>query len=104
MPGVDGYFPSLRPPRLLLPYRRCSRSRSEFSRIAFFFAIGTGIGGVVSPWLFANLINEGREILYLGFIVLSATMTAAALIELIWGVAAERRPLEDVARPLTFIK
>jgi hypothetical protein len=37
-----------------------SRSRSEFSRIAFFFAIGTGIGGVVSPWLFANLINEGR--------------------------------------------
>jgi len=72
--------------------------------IAFFFAIGTGIGGVVSPWLFANLINEGRESLYLGFIVLSATMTAAALIELIWGVAAERRPLEDVARPLTFIK
>jgi hypothetical protein len=69
-----------------------------------FFAIGTGIGGVVSPWLCANLINEGRESLYLGFIVLSATMTAAALIELIWGVAAERRPLEDVARPLTFIK
>ena len=71
--------------------------------IAFFFAIGTGIGGVVSPWL-TNLINEGRESLYLGFIVLSATMTAAALIELIWGVAAERRPLEDVARQLTFIK
>jgi hypothetical protein len=104
MPGVDGYF-LLRFGRrdCCLPYRRCSRSRSEFSRIAFFFAIGTGIGGVVSPWLFANLINEGRESLYLGFIVLSATMTAAALIELIWGVAAERRPLEDVARPLTFI-
>src|SRR5258708_37754194 len=34
----------------------------------------------------------------------SPQMTAAALIELIWGVAAERRPLEDVARPLTFIK
>jgi MFS family permease len=72
--------------------------------IAFFFAIGTGIGGVVGPWWFANLINEGRESLYLGFVVLSAAMTAAALIELIWGVAAERRPLEDVARPLTFIK
>ena len=40
----------------------------------------------------------------LGYIVLSATMIAAALIELIWGVAAERRPLEDVARPLTFVK
>src|SRR5258708_25139827 len=60
--------------------------------IAFFFAIGTGIGGVVGPWWFANLINEGRESLYLGFVVLSAAMTAAALIELIWGVAAERRP------------
>jgi MFS family permease len=60
--------------------------------IAFFFAIGTGIGGVVGPWWFANLINEGRENLYLGFVVLSAAMTAAALIELIWGVAAERRP------------
>jgi len=40
----------------------------------------------------------------LGYIVLSATMIAAALIELIWGVAAERRPLEDVARPLHFRK
>jgi len=60
--------------------------------IAFFFAIGTGIGGVVGPWWFANLINEGRESLYLGFVVLSVAMTAAALIELIWGVAAERRP------------
>jgi MFS family permease len=60
--------------------------------IAFFFAIGTGIGGVVGPWWFANLINEGRESLYLGFVVLSAAMIAAALTELIWGVAAERRP------------
>src|SRR5258708_25317693 len=59
--------------------------------IAFFFAIGTGIGGVVGPWWFANLINEGRESLYFGFFVLSAAMTAAALIELILGVAAERR-------------
>ncbi len=105
MPGV-GWLLSFASAAAIAAYLTagCSRSRSEFSRIAFFFAIGTGIGGVVSPWLFANLINEGRESLYLGFIVLSATMTAAALIELIWGVAAERRPLEDVARPLTFIK
>jgi len=72
--------------------------------IAFFFAVGTGIGGVISPWLFAALITEGRASLYSGYLVLSATMIAAALIELLWGVPAERRPLEDVARPLTFVK
>src|SRR5258708_15488501 len=60
--------------------------------IAFFFAIGTGIGGVVGPWWFSNLINEGRGSLYFGFFVLSAAMTAAAFIELILGVAAGRRP------------
>ena len=90
---------SLRPPRVAayLTAGEIFPLEIRALAIAFFFAIGTGIGGVVSPWLFANLINEGRESLYLGFIVLSATMTAAALIELIWGVAAERRPLEDVA-------
>jgi hypothetical protein len=44
------------------------------------------------------------ERLYLEFIIGSAAMVAAALIEMIWGVAAERRPLEDIARPLTFAK
>jgi MFS family permease len=71
--------------------------------IAFFFAVGTGIGAV-SLWLLATLIGQGPESLYWGFIVGSAAMVAAAVIELIWGVAAERRPLEDVARPLTFIE
>ena len=45
--------------------------------IAFFFAVGTGIGGVVSPWLFATLIKEGPKSLYLGYILFSAAMIAA---------------------------
>ena len=56
--------------------------------------VGFGVSGI------AVVLPGGN----LGYIVLSATMIAAALIELIWGVAAERRPLEDVARPLTFVK
>ena len=56
---------------------------------------------MTAPKANARQVNRAAM---MGFIVLSATMTAAALIELIWGVAAERRPLEDVARPLTFIK
>jgi hypothetical protein len=30
-------------------------------------------------------------------------MIAAAAVEALWGVAAERKPLEAVARPLSFI-
>src|SRR6266436_2780363 len=71
--------------------------------IAFFFAVGTSIA-VPAPTVFAALIQEERKtLLFLGYLVLSTTMIAAALIELLWGVRAERRPLEDVARPLTFV-
>jgi hypothetical protein len=70
--------------------------------IAFFFAVGTGVAAP-GPWIFATLIQEGRSSLYSGYLVLSTTMIAAALIELLWGVPAERKPLEDVARPLTFV-
>ena len=80
IPGVMLLSSSLRPPRVAayLTAGEIFPLEIRALAIAFFFAIGTGIGGVVSPWLFANLINEGRESLYLGFIVLSATMTAAA--------------------------
>jgi len=72
--------------------------------IAFFFAIGTAIGGVVSPSLFAALATGEAANLYSGYLVLAMAMISAALIELLWGVAAERKPLETVARPLTFVE
>jgi hypothetical protein len=31
-------------------------------------------------------------------------MTGAALVEACWGVAAERKPLETVSRPLSFVE
>jgi len=34
----------------------------------------------------------------------SALMILAAIIEMIWGLAAERKPLEAVARPLSSVK
>ena len=65
--------------------------------IAFFYAIGTGIGGVAGPWLFGTLIDTGsRWSVYGG----SVLMIAAALIAARFCVAAERKPLETVARPL----
>jgi MFS family permease len=69
--------------------------------IAFFYALGTGIGGVAGPWLFGALIDTGsRWSVFGGYLLGSVLMLAAALIAARWGVAAERKPLEAVARPL----
>jgi MFS family permease len=72
--------------------------------IAFFYAVGTGIGGVAAPWLLGALIDTGsRTSVALGYVLGAALMVAAAAIEWRFGVAAERRPLESVSRPLAFI-
>jgi MFS family permease len=69
--------------------------------IALFYAIGTGIGGVGGPLLFGVLIDTGsRWSVYGGYLLGSALMVAAAVIAARWGIAAERRPLESVSRPL----
>lgn len=70
--------------------------------IALFYAFGTLLGGVGGPWLFGVLIASGSrgEILG-GYLFGAALMVAAALIELVLGIDAERRPLEEVAAPLS---
>jgi MFS family permease len=72
--------------------------------IAFFYAVGTALGGISGPLLFGALIETGsRAGVFLGYLVGAALMVAAALVEWRWGIAAERRPLESVARPLAFV-
>jgi MFS family permease len=72
--------------------------------IAFFYAVGTGIGGIIGPWLFGALIDTGsRTSVFGGYLLGAALMIAAGGVAWRWGVAAERKPLEAVARPLTFI-
>lgn len=69
--------------------------------IAIFYAIGTGIGGVAGPALFGVLIDTGsRGSVFAGYLFGSALMMAAAVIGWRYGIAAERRSLEHVARPL----
>jgi MFS family permease len=69
--------------------------------IAFFYAIGTGIGGVAGPWLFGLLIDSGsRWRVYGGYLFGALLMLVAAIIAGRFGVAAERKSLETVARPL----
>jgi MFS family permease len=72
--------------------------------IAFFYAVGTGIGGIAGPLLFGALIDTGsRPSVFSGYLLGSVLMIAAALVQWRWGVAAERKSLESVARPLAFV-
>jgi MFS family permease len=70
--------------------------------IAIFYALGTGIGGVAAPFIFGKLIASGsRESVFAGYSFAAALMLAAALVAALFAVRAERRPLEDVAAPLS---
>jgi MFS family permease len=70
--------------------------------IALFYAAGTAIGGVLAPVLFGALIQSGKSInVFYGYLVGAALMAGAGLLELVWGVAAERKSLEAIARPLS---
>jgi MFS family permease len=70
--------------------------------IAVFYSVGTGVGGVAAPWLFGTLIGTGSRInVFYGYVFAAALMVGAAMIALAYGVAAERKSLEHVARPLS---
>jgi MFS family permease len=70
--------------------------------IAVFFAAGTLLGGVIAPWLFGWLIENGARLYIVGgYFFAAALMVGAAIVELMIGVDAERRPLEAVAAPLS---
>ena len=73
--------------------------------IAIFYAVGTGIGGVIGPALFGVLIDTGsRGSVFAGYLLGSVLMVAAALIAWRYAVAAERQPLESVAKPLASVE
>jgi MFS family permease len=70
--------------------------------IAFFYAVGTAAGGIVGPLLFGHLINTGEQsAIAIGFFVGAVVMAIGGIAELLFGVKAEQRQLEDVAEPLT---
>jgi len=73
--------------------------------ISFFFAISQGAGGVVAPWLFGRLIGSGTDKTPLtwGYVIGAVIMIAGGLIAWFFGVDAERKSLEDIARPLSAV-
>jgi MFS family permease len=70
--------------------------------IAFFYAIGTGAGGIAGPLLFSSLVSTGQVAdTVVAFSIGATLMILAGVVEIFLGVKAERRSLEDIAQPLT---
>ena len=73
--------------------------------IAVFFAIAQCFGAL-GPVIYGNLIGSGDDPLRLsiGYLIGGGVMIAGGLVELAFGVPAERASLEDVARPLSLVR
>ena len=70
--------------------------------IAFFYAVATGIGGIIGPALYGHNIASGnRTTVFLGYLLGAGLMILGGLTEVWLGVDAEQRGLEDIAEPLT---
>jgi MFS family permease len=70
--------------------------------IALFYAVGTGIGGIIGPQLFGRLIPTGKTSdVFVALIVGAVLMILGGIAEILFGVKAERRRLEHIASPLT---
>ncbi len=72
------------------------------SAIALFYALGTAIGGVLAPTVFAALIATGsRGQVFAGYLLGAGLMLLGALAEWLFGIAAEGLPLEALSAPLS---
>ncbi|HEY8000713.1 MAG TPA: MFS transporter [Solirubrobacterales bacterium] len=70
--------------------------------IAFFYAIGTAIGGITGPLVFQKLGESGDvSQVMVAYLIGAAVMAVGGIAEIFLGVRAERQPLEDIAKPIT---
>ncbi len=69
--------------------------------IAFYYAVGTAVGGIIGPVLFGRLVEtEQVGPVAFGYYLGAGLMIAAGVVEAVIGVDAENKALEDVADPL----
>jgi NAD binding domain of 6-phosphogluconate dehydrogenase len=78
--------------------------RFESRDASVFFAIAQ-VFGAVGPILFGALIGAGNNPsrLFIGYAIGGGLMIVGGIVELLLGVAAERKELEQIARPLTAV-
>ncbi len=72
--------------------------------IALFYAVGTGIGGIIGPQLFGRLIPTGKTSdVFFALSIGAILMIVGGLVEIVYGIKAERVRLEGIAKPLTAV-
>ncbi|MEO6510227.1 MAG: MFS transporter [Nocardioides sp.] len=71
--------------------------------IAFFYAIGTAVGGITGPLYFGKLIDSADDITGIapGYFIGAGLMIAGGIVAAFLGVKAEGQSLESLAQPLT---
>ena len=74
--------------------------------IAFFYAVGTAVGGITGPLYFGKLIDDATASgditgIANGYYVGAALMVIGGIIAIFLGVHAEQETLENIAKPLT---
>lgn len=70
--------------------------------IAFFYAIGTAVGGITGPQVFSRLVESGdTSQVALAFAIGASLMIVAGVVAVFFAVNAERQSLENIAKPLT---
>ena len=70
--------------------------------IAFFFAVGTALGGITGPLVFSGLTSSGVvSDTVTAFVIGAAIMLASGIVAAFLAVDAEQKSLEDIAEPLS---
>ncbi|MGI8532003.1 MAG: MFS transporter, partial [Geodermatophilaceae bacterium] len=72
--------------------------------IAVFFSIAQGVGAI-GPILYGSLIGDGQDPsrLFVGYLIAAVVMVVGAVVEIVLGIDAEQKSLEDVATPLSAV-
>jgi MFS family permease len=73
--------------------------------IAVFFAIAQGVGAL-GPVIYGHLIGDGSDPskLFIGYLLGAGVMVLGGVIEVVLGISAEGKSLEDVAAPLSAVR
>jgi MFS family permease len=73
--------------------------------IAVFFAIAQCFGAL-GPVIYGALIGDGKDPskLFIGYLIGAGVMVLGGIVEIVLGVAAENRSLEDIASPLSAVR
>jgi MFS family permease len=73
--------------------------------IAVFFAIAQSFGAL-GPVLYGHLVGTGSDPfkLFSGYLIGAGAMVIGGIAEVVLGISAERKSLEDIARPLSLVR